>query len=391
MIIAVIALAICFILIVSLVIDLFPIARDWLGRIHIGRFDSREAWRTAITHKGLHWLKRTPKIKVTDNTRLVVIDMMRGNYTRDAIQHWQEAALLLGLAEMKRAESDQGIDSIAAHYFSQKLNSNGGWIHTPKEVDSGILAYGIMKLAGDSVDRFKPALDQVWKLIESHVGEDGTVQYRKSMPDYRYVDTIGFICPFLIAYGVRYNQEACIQLAVDQLQHYERYGMLYPNYLPSHAYHLKDGTPAGLYGWGRGLGWYAIGLADAWSELPEEHPSKPVLEAMVKKFARTVLKYQQANGCWGWAVNRKESRPDSSATATLGWFLLQASRVSELKESCSKGAILAAGYLMKVTRKNGVVDFSQGDTKDIGVYSMLFNQLPFTQGFSIRMAYNQSS
>ena len=41
-------------------------------------------------------------------------------------------------------------------------------------------------------------------------------------------------------------------------------------------------------------------------------------------------------------------------------------------------------YLMKVTRRNGIVDFSQGDTKDIGVYSQLFDKMPFTQGLAIR-------
>lgn len=39
---------------------------------------------------------------------------------------------------------------------------------------------------------------------------------------------------------------------------------------------------------------------------------------------------------------------------------------------------------MKVTRRNGIIDFSQGDTKDIGVYSQLFDKMPFTQGLAIR-------
>ena len=39
---------------------------------------------------------------------------------------------------------------------------------------------------------------------------------------------------------------------------------------------------------------------------------------------------------------------------------------------------------MSVTRRDGTIDFSQGDTKDIGVYSMLFEVLPFTQGMVLR-------
>ena len=45
---------------------------------------------------------------------------------------------------------------------------------------------------------------------------------------------------------------------------------------------------------------------------------------------------------------------------------------------------------MSVTKKNGEVDFSQGDTKDIGVYSILFDILPFAQGFALR-AINKKS
>lgn len=367
--------------------DAAPLARDWLGRIHIGRYSSRTDWRGAITSKGVRWLGRTPTVKVTDNTRLVVIDRLRGNYSRSAIQHWQEAALLLGLAEYRRtAGADAVLERRIEQYLADKFHSDGRWRTPPQHVDAGILAYGVMKLAGDGADRFKPALDEVWQLIRRHIGEDGTVQYRQSMPHYRYVDTIGFICPFLIAYGTRYGVDACVELAVRQLRHYETYGMLEGHYIPSHAYHIGRLMPAGLYGWGRGLGWFAIGLIDAWSELPAQSDHKAELEGMIRKFAAAVLSFQQQGGSWSWAVNREEARPDSSTTATLGWFLLQSSAIPGLEERCAEGAEKAAAYLMKVTRRGGEVDFSQGDTKDIGVYSSLFGILPFTQGFAIRLA-----
>ena len=60
-----------------------------------------------------------------------------------------------------------------------------------------------MKLDFIDPDQYKAALDYTWELIKDHIGEDGTVGYRKSMQNYRYVDTIGFICPFLVAYGIK--------------------------------------------------------------------------------------------------------------------------------------------------------------------------------------------
>jgi unsaturated rhamnogalacturonyl hydrolase len=70
--------------------------------------------------------------------------------------------------------------------------------------------------------------------------------------------------------------------------------------------------------------------------------------------------------------------------------MLNASKIDEISEQCLESTDKAISYLMKVTRRNGAVDFSQGDTKDIGVYSMLFNILPFTQGFCIRMMNSYS-
>lgn len=93
------------------------------------------------------------------------------------------------------------------------------------------------------------------------------------------------------------------------------------------------------------------------------------------------------NGAWNWIVTRNEARPDSSATAVLGWYLSSAAKIDGNTIKFLKSADKSLDYLMKVTRRNGEIDFSQGDTKDIGVYSILFNKLPFTQGFSIRL-YN---
>ncbi|MGG0185170.1 glycoside hydrolase family 88 protein [Bacillus rhizoplanae] len=385
MVIQVVSFVLLGIIIVIILMDLIPIWKDWVNRIKIGRYPNKNTWNISITNKGVKWLNKAPKIKVTDNTRLVVIDMLKGNYTKSVIQHWQEAALILGLSEHLKYNNDKEVKNEVIKFLNSKFDHNGQWITKPQNVDGAILAYAVMKLEFIDIDKYKNALDYTWEMIKKHIGEDGTVGYRKSMQSYRYVDTIGFVCPFLVAYGIRYHKDECIDLAVKQITEYEQYGMLDTHHIPSHAYKLADKIPVGLYGWGRGLGWFAIGLIDAWNELPKDNKYKFVLEECIKRYAKAVMSFQQENGSWNWTVTRSECRPDSSATATLGWFMLNASKIEEISNKCLESADKAISYLMKVTRKNGVVDFSQGDTKDIGVYSMLFNILPFTQGFCIRM------
>lgn len=376
-------IVIIFLLII--LIDIVPLIRDTYERIHIGRYSEKNIWNEKINSIGEKWLNNTPKIKVTDNTRLIVIDMIKGNYTKSAIQNWQEAALLLGLGEVVKKNNDSTKSAIEK-FLNNNFNSDGSWKKENKYVDSAILAYAVMKLEYIDTNKYKKAFDNTYKLIKDHIGQDGTVQYRKFMSNYRYVDTIGFICPFLISYGLKYDNQESIELAVKQIEEYNKYGMINNSNIPFHAYSIDNKDPLGLYGWGRGLGWYAIGLIDSYLELPHDNIYKKQLEEYVIKFAKTAIKYQQDSGNWNWTVSRKESRPDSSATATLCWFLLNASVIDTISEKCKESYEKGIKYLMSVTRRNGVVDFSQGDTKDIGVYSILFDKLPFTQGFCIRCA-----
>jgi unsaturated rhamnogalacturonyl hydrolase len=366
-------------------IDITPICKDWISRIHIGRYDNKTVWSKSITNLGAKWLNNTPKIKVTDNTRFIAIDMLKGNYTKRTIQHWQEAALLLGMSDYLKYNDDRHVQDEIKRFVKLKFDREGQWIDKPEHIDSAILAYAMMKLNFIDPSKYNKALDFIWELIQDHIGVDGTVAYRKSMESYRYVDTLGFICPFLVCYGIKFNKNECIDLAIKQIKEYEKYGMLDKYYIPCHAYELENKVPLGLYGWGRGLGWFSVGLIDTWNELPKDNKHKSVLEQSIKMFAKSVISLQQNNGGWNWTVTRKESRPDSSATAVLGWFLLNAAKLDNISSECLKSAEKAIRYLMKVTRRNGAVDFSQGDTKDIGVYSMLFNILPFSQGFCIRL------
>ena len=66
-------------IVVVLLNDIIPITKTWISRIHIGRYDNKDIWKNAIAEKSAKWINNTPKIKVTDNTRLVIIDKLKGN------------------------------------------------------------------------------------------------------------------------------------------------------------------------------------------------------------------------------------------------------------------------------------------------------------------------
>jgi unsaturated rhamnogalacturonyl hydrolase len=368
-------------------IDVVPQFNIWQSRIKIGQFASQSDWRAKVFETSKKWIFNTPTIKLTDNSRLIIIDILKGNYKKSAIQHWQEAALVLGLIEEYKSSQSETTKVILANYCDGKIDATGNWKNPPTEIDGVILGYALLSLPWMNTAKNKPAFDQLYHLILSLKGEDGTIAYKKHSKNFRYVDTIGFICPFLVKYGVTYNNEEAIDLAVLQIAEFNKYALLNDTFIPCHTYNLQSKLPVGLFGWGRGLGWYAIGLIDSWNALPEHHPAKKQLQESVIQFAKMAMRFQQKNGGWHWLISNTSSRFDSSTAATLAWFLTNAATLPELQNEATTSAQNALQFLQKVTRRNGAVDFSQGDTKGIGIHSHEFDILPFTQGFVLRTLY----
>lgn len=372
-------------LIVSIfIIDWIPQLNTWQSRIHIGRFKSNKEWHSKVFNCSKKWLLKTPTIKLTDNNRLIIIDILKGNYKRSAIQSWQEAALVLGLSAQYKKKKDEDIKKLIEKYILTKIDDSGNWKQKINESDGVILGYALIQLHWIDQQKYKPAYDALWKLLLELKGEHETVSYKKFNTNYRYVDTIGFICPFLVEYGKQFQVPEAIDLAVKQIEEFNQFALYKDTFIPCHTYTLDTKMPVGLFGWGRGLGWYAIGLIDAWKALPSESTYKKQLESYVLKFANMAIQHQSDNGAWHWIITAKESRFDSSTTATLAWFLKQASQIMEIQKETSLASEKALAYLQQMTRRNGAVDFSQGDTKAIGVHSQEFDILPFTQGFVLR-------
>lgn len=378
------------ILLVAIIVlaDVVPAFHSWQSRIKIGQFANFENWKKAVAGKTIAWLNHTPTVKVTDNSRLIIIDIIRGNYKKTAIQSWQQGALLLGLCSLVKQAGSESAEKEIQKFIASRLDGHGNWKTPIKEIDEILLAYAIWKTPQFDAVQSKAALDSAYGFIRKNTGTDGSIIYRRHLPNYRFVDTIGFVAPFLVRYGIQQQDEKAVTLGLNQIAEFDKYGMLPGTFLPAHTYEITEKLPVGLFGWARGLAWYAIGLTDSWLELPENHPRKSELTQRMVRLSQTAMRFQKGNGSWSWLVLEKEKQSDSSATAVLCWFLGEAKAIAEISAACEAAQKKALDYLQTVTRRDGAIDFSQGDTKGIGVYSQKFDILPFTQGFCLRATCN---
>lgn len=349
------------------------------SRYHIGRWN-RKQWQSAVEKTARRWLKRTPTVKITDNSRYMLLDLLQGKYRSRSIQSWQKAALILGLL----GSGDESSRAAASQAALDLLDGRGEWKQPPVAVDCGMLSYAILK-ATDDVAFVRPAMETSLALIRGNINEAGMISYTggKDNPE-MYVDTLGLTCPFLALYARVYGVPECEDIAVRQLEMYHTYGMLRGTALPNHAFNIKTKLPLGVYGWGRGTAWYVIGLTDTYAEL-QTPAHREKVRSWIDEAAASYLEFQRADGGFGASLQR-QSTYDSSATAALAWFYARCS-VLLGKEEYRAAAERSLGKLLKKTRITGAIDDCQGDTKGIGIFAQTYDVMPFAQGMALRAVH----
>ena len=334
-----------FLAVTVIAVDALQTFHTWQGRIHMGRWNDRWTWQKAVESKCKSWLKHTPVIPVSDNDTYILYKKMTNKYGHHRVHSWQYAGLLMGLDDCDAK------DFVKSHHFLDNLS-----------VDNAFLLYVLYKKhAVSKIDlqsfAIKLGLDSI----------DTTVPYNNNLPNVRFVDAIGMIVPFLYACGYK-------DKAMNQLKEYDE-GFL-NGIFPPHAYDIQKHLPMGIYDWSRGVGWYVLGIIET-MEL-EGNCTRII------RLADEMLNFQRENGGFGCMLF-SNSHLESTGTALIGTLFVKAFELTN-KDVFLNAAISAEKALMQITRRNGEVDFAQGDTKGVGSYSLRFDTMPFAQGMALYLS-----
>lgn len=361
------------VLVSVLLLDAVPCGLRWYERIGIGSL-SKESAKENIKKVACKWLLKTPSVPLKDETRLTVIDRVKKEYKSSKLQSWQKAALLLGVNEAKEADA-------VSRFIKSELNENHTFKNFVESPDFALLAYAVLLSVNDK-QSLRPAMDEVYAFLKE-CAKDGTVPYNGKVSSVRFVDTLGMVCPFLCLYAKAYDCEEALSLAKRQLLEYNENAFDKKVKLPMHCFNIKTGAPLGICGWGRGCGWYALAL----SEMLKVSADDDILEN-AESFMSALLPYRLENGGFSRQI-LSECTGETSATAMIGHLASVLYKITgkDIYKKCADGAV---NFICLSTRKNGKVDFAQGDTKGIGFYSMKLDAMPAAQGFALLLLSEES-
>lgn len=382
---AVIIAILFFIIAAALCYDFVPDFLNWFGRIKIGQINDDGLWLKNVKKVTLKWLSRgTPKVRKNENNRLLLIKQIKDIKKSNATAYWQDAALLKSATKFCGDDVNESVSNLVDRYIDI---FTGEWKENPLNVDAAILAYELM--SNEFVDNktIEPAMNYIAELVKEKYDEFGSIPYNSSIPNIKFVDTIGMVCPFLIKYAVEYKHPEYIDIAIAQIAAYRKYGFDDKTKLPFHCFDEKAETHLGICGWGRGCAWWTVGVMDSLKELLKFdglNKEKALLLRLNIEILDELKKYVTEDG----AVCRmllNHSLPDSSASAMIAYCFASAYELTK-RDEYRETAVRIMGYLKSVTRRDGVVDFSQGDTMGIGYYASGYSVIPAAQGFTLATA-----
>lgn len=374
--------------------ETMPMILRWLNRIHIGRWENTELWKAAVKKRLIKQLRKPPRTPGTDCERLRIFSLLKHKQAPKHLQAWQHAALLLAASEFGDELCSEAAGLVSKTGVWDAQADSPAVRNRP---ENAMLAFAAMAFPVADTDKKDAAVRQLAQAMTDLAGEDETVPYNPALPHIRFVDTVGMICPFLFRYAYEYGQESAAALALRQMEEYFEYGMHPLLGLPVHCFDVNTAAPLGIYGWGRGCGWLAEGLMDSYQtalkfaqtpcDIADASPVAPkavceTLLPLMRRLADAVGRFQMDNGGWDRQLPLRQTG-EASATAMLRWYMTRMHTITG-EEKYKTAAQKAQDYLMTCTRKNGSVDFAQGDTPGIGFYSAKSDILPASQGFTVR-------
>ncbi len=359
--------------------------QPWQGGIQTFKKQAENVALADLFHPAPR-LKLDPRRMDRSRTLLWFRDRVSGGL--ETANSWPNAVLvhaLIDSAEPRRGEIEK--------YWNQLIGPGGKWLDPPQLLSHCMVGMPLLEWHQRTAeDRYRVAAERLveWLLVTHPRSPSGTLPYRPEEPNILLVDSLGMICPLLARFGREHGRPEAVALAKQQLIEFLDNAIDARSGLPFHAYQVGGGTSKkafGLAGWGRGVGWLALGLTGTIPWLTPEDPDRLRFEVALRDLMNGVREHQREDGLWGWALNIPGAEPDTSATGMLAWVLRRGVQSGSLMREEFEGVQRkAVKGILQYTTSTGEVGQSMADAAGVGQYPWLFGHTTWTQGFAVLAA-----
>lgn len=227
--------------------------------------------------------------------------------------------------------------------------------------------------------KYRRGADQIYQYLKEKQSKDNKLILYREGDSRQFVDVLGMVVPFLIKYGITYNDKTALDVAYGQALFYIKMGLEGHTGFPFHAFSLDTGLRLGPANWGRGIGWYAIALAYVVHYTNNKNNRE---YATIRNEIDRLHKYLmvlRSNGYWGQFVTGE--RNDRIDTSTTSMFLYAFGLAGNEGPDESELVDLLGRY----TTAEGYLDYTSGDTYSVNRYALEYGKSELSQGMLLSL------
>jgi len=309
-------------------------------------------------------------------------------YSNLELNHWFCAFNLLGLITYHRIFQERKVLDKVQGFFNEQLDNNFNWKIPISRVDFAMKGYALVYLEKSLDDsHYYHPLMQMFTSLTMEVPHNDKGVYFYSKNGAVLVDTLGMICPFLMKLGKQYNLPEATNLSVKQLSEFISINTDPETSLPFHGYFNSGPRKLGSLGWGRGTGWYLLGIVDSLAEMNPDDNYYEFLRSAYKAAIKTIVDFQKQDGSWSWSILQKEDTSDMSTTALIGYCICRGIEIGILDNSLLPILTNARNVMIKKTNsKNGYIQHGLTEAAGLGKYPQKYGSYPWLQGIALGFA-----
>lgn len=228
--------------------------------------------------------------------------------------------------------------------------------------------------------RYRPLIREAAELLKVISGQNnGLVAYWPPDPEL-LVDTLGMITNFCYHYTDVFADTALAEIADRQIRYTEQFCLDTESGFPFHAYDPAAGRGSGASCWGRGVGWYLLGL----SAYTRRHPETA---ARLLQVYQAVFRTQDSDG-YLYDNLAAPTHIDSSATCMAALSLAESLEsglfTPQDAEMLAPFLSKSLNALCRSTTADGKVLDCSGECRAPGQYSTEYGNF-FSQGYTLAL------
>jgi unsaturated rhamnogalacturonyl hydrolase len=179
------------------------------------------------------------------------------------------------------------------------------------QINPGRILFPLYRTTGD--EKYKKA---AYLLREQLRGQprtsEGGFWHKKIYPHQMWLDGIYMASPFYAEFGKTFGEPAAFDDVAFQIIAIEKHtrdlktGLHYHGWDESKQQRWADPeTGCSPHFWGRAVGWYAMAMVDVLDYLPQDHPRRPNILAILDRVITAVTRVQdQSTGLWYQVLDR---------------------------------------------------------------------------------------